>query len=633
MPTKYSGTQPFGSRKLWYRTEIGDERVARLVSEQAEAIEQENSGLYKRFLRYATLYDPHDRLGIMGNLDQQHTDYYIANNVVRQAVDTAQSIISKSRPRVAVNTDGGDWSTQRNARWVERYIEATFRKTKFYEKAQDMFVDAAVLGTGFLKITIDRRGYFDVKRVLADEIVVDERENRGRAPCQLFQRSIVDRDELAAEYPDFDEDILKDKGDAQGSSWNVTFWADYRPIETTQVVVIEAWRRPYYGEDGTMIPGRHVKTACGQVLLDEEWKFDEFPFLVYRWAKRRVGYYGRGIAEELAGRQRAINRMTWQYDRRLQMIAVPRHYVHPVDAAACIKLYNTAGAWIPVYKGPPTTHIAPAVSGDEWAWLEKQIAGGLAEVGISAFSARGTKPGGVESGAAMRELTDTESERFARNQQDFDGIFVGGGEHIVLNAKAAGRNAPELPWRSSRISKLIRWKDVDLGEAPYALVLDAAGSIARTPAGRMQRVIELAQSGLVGQDEARRLMEMPDVKRAMTLANSAIEAVEFDLEAMLEGERREIEPYMNIALSVGRAQQEYLTVRNEGAPEKILGIIQSYIDGGVWQLNQAKKGAAALAPPPMGMPVPGMPPMPPTPGTPAQPSPSLSTQAMQLQAV
>jgi hypothetical protein len=623
----------YDARNFWWSAEKPD--VHRKVFEHARRVESEQSGLYTRFLRYACLYDPNERMGMGGDMGGSDADSFVADNVIQSAVDTAASIISKSRPRIAVNTDNGDWSTQRRARWVERYLEQLFRATGFYQQAQAAFKDACIFGTGVLKV-VPVRGQkkMKVERVLIDEIIVDERECRGRPPRHMHQRRIVDREELVAEYPKHEGAICDAAG--QDGLGEVGFWADYRPLELDQVVVIESWRLPHVGPDGKLTGGRHTLCVANATLLDEDWEHDDFPFLFYRWADRRTGFYGRGIAEELAGRQRHINRMNWQFDRRLQQISVPRHFVHQADAAMAVKLVNTAGAVIPYRKEKPVTWTPQAVTGDEWMRLDKVVAGGLAQVGISALSARSTKPAGVESAVAMRELTDTESERFAVNVQNWETLHVEGAEWFITWAKAMDNNAPEVAWKAKSLTKMIKWKDVALGDEPYALALDAAGAIARTPAGRMQRVIELAQSGLIGSDEARRLLQNPDIERALSMANAAMETAEHEIERVLDGEDCVPEAYMNVALTAGRFQMAYLQARNDGAPEAILDGMRDYIEMCSDILNKRTSAANSNAAPgqvlpmagPAGATPPGMPP-----GAPmAPPQAALASQAMQIQA-
>lgn len=627
----------YDGRNFWWSDETATPDVCRKVFEHARRVESEQSGLYTRFLRYACLYDPNERMGMGGDMGGSDADSFVADNVIQSAVDTAASIISKSRPRIAVNTDNGDWSTQRRAQWVERYLEQLFRSTRFYQQAQAAFKDACIFGTGVLKVTpVAGQKKLQVERVLIDEIIVDERECRGRPPRHMHQRRIVDREELVAQYPKHETAICDAAG--QDGLGEVGFWADYRPLELDQVVVIESWRLPHRGKDGKLTGGRHTLCVANETLLDEDWEHEDFPFLFYRWADRRTGFYGRGIAEELAGRQRHINRMNWQFDRRLQQISVPRHFVHQADAAMAVKLVNTAGAVIPYRKEKPVTWTPQAVTGDEWMRLDKVVAGGLAQVGISALSARSTKPAGVESAVAMRELTDTESERFAVNVQNWETLHIEGAEWFITWAKTMDDGAPEVAWKAKSLTKMIKWKDVALGDEPYALALDAAGAIARTPAGRMQRVIELAQSGLIGSDEARRLLQNPDIERAMSMANAAMETAEHEIERVLDGDDCVPEAYMNIALTAGRFQMAYLQARNDGAPEEILDAMRDYIEmcsdilkrKGAANSNSAPGMAPAMAAGPAG---PGAPPMGMPPGAPgAPPQAALASQAMQIQA-
>ena len=56
--------------------------------------------------------------------------------------------------------------------------------------------------------------------------------------------------------------------------------------------------------------------------------------------------------------------------------------------------------------------------------------------------------------------------------------------------------------------------------------MGAASTLSRTRAGRLQTVVEWAQAGIVSQDDARRLLEHPDLERAMSLYDAAVESIE-----------------------------------------------------------------------------------------------------------
>src|SRR5690606_36331487 len=98
-----------------------------------------------------------------------------------------------------------------------------------------------------------------------------------------------------------------------------------------------------------------------------------------------------------------------------------------------------------------------------------------------------------------------------------------------------GANAPEVVHTTLKGStKKLKWSDVDM-----ELVRDqmeAASAIARTPAARFDMAMSLSESGLVDQEEARRLISNPDIGKSLSVYTSAIESIERQIEEGLDGE-------------------------------------------------------------------------------------------------
>jgi hypothetical protein len=265
--------------------------------------------------------------------------------------------------------------------------------------------------------------------------------------------------------------------------------------------------------------------------------------------------------------------------------------------------------------------------------------------GVSRLAASAKKPAGIESAVALREYNDQTTERFAIQEQAYEQWYLDVVTLMLAWAKwmheehEAGRydhDAPTVSYRTRYLNKQIRWKDVDM--ADVEVQIQAASSLSRTLAGRYQTVIEWAQAGVITQDEARMLMQHPDLERVLSLYNAAMEDIERCIEVVLDGEILTPEPYQNLKMGVWRFQMAYLKALNDGAPEEILEglrtwIVQAaHILGGPQQpgpMPLQGPGAEALGAPgaaPPGV-VPGAGPMMPAP---VAPMAALAPEAMML---
>lgn len=605
-------------KTTWWKADEG--QVYRAVFARVETIEQEQSRYYDRLLKLARLYDRHETLGagvaaelIGPGANVNANDSVVSENVVKSNVDTYVAFTGSSRPVIRVMTDGAEWSIQRRARKKEMYIAGIFEQTGAYRCGPHTAKACGVLGTGALKMypELDEDGDYTrrmaLERTLIDEIVIDVVACKTTAPREVFQRRAVDRDQLAEDYPDFEEQIMK--------APSGTVWAGYRPLEKSQVMVIEGWQ----------LGKRHVICIDGADLVDEKWPHRWFPFAFLQFSERLTGPFGCGIAEELAGHQRQLNRINRQTDRNLEMTSNPFWLVQQGDAKLADKVTQTNAGRVAVYKATKPEQIKPmSVTPEVYQRRRDLIDSSYQFVGNSLLSAQSKKPADVESGAALNALSDSETQRFAVQAQAYEQLYVDLAQLAVNWAKVMGKKAPKVTVKATgRPTQELRWEDVNLDDMPFEMTLQATSGLARTPAGRLDAVMQLAKAGLIGPDETRRLLDHPDVKRAMTIANAAYEDIEAAIENMLDGELEVPEPYQFLDLGVILVQKAYLDARRARADEEVLELLRqwivqaNYLRGVGNEADAANTNMAPGGAPPMGGPMP----MPAGPGSMLAPPP------------
>ena len=567
------------ARRWW---DADTDGVNTAVIAYVSEVERQQSFLFERFFRLAALYDPYfAHQSGWGFETQRKTSQLtpegdVSENVIASNVDTVTAIVAAAEVRARFLTDDADWTMQRNARHLDWYAEGLAKLLGMHDICVTAFRDAALKGTGLAKVYVDAHGQVRVERVLVDDVIVDEGECRnGGWPRQFHHRVFADQQTLAAAFPDHAEAIESASQRGMGGS-SRTLWAGYRPLDNDQVVAIESWHLPIgaRGKDG-YLPGRHTICITGHDLLDEEWHKPRFPFVRMVWTERAAGWYGIGGAERVAGHQRRINKLNWQIDRQHDQHAVPTTYVRMADAHLAVKTVNRAGTIVPIKGEMPQTVIPPAVSPETYRRHDSVRDSSYEEFGVSRLAATAKKPSGLDSGIALREYRDMTTQRFALQEKSFERFFLDLTWLVLDAARDLGERAPVVTRRSRFGVKHIEWAKLDMDELRVQIA--AASTISRTPAGRMQTVLEWAQAGIVSQDEARRLLRHPDIERSLSLYTAAIEDIERTIEELLDGEWVVPEPFQNLQMGVWRMQQEYLLVRGQGAPEPILEGLRQWV--------------------------------------------------------
>src|SRR5262249_30326360 len=154
-------------------------------------------------------------------------------------------------------------------------------------------------------------------------------------------------------------------------------------------------------------------------LLDDIYSKSYFPFVTMTWSDRLIGWRGQGLAEELQGIQVEINRILRTITQILRL-TVPKLFVEKGAKVVYAHLNNEIGAIIEFSGTKPAYDFLQAVPQDLFTQLNWLYQRAYEISGVSALSAQSVKPAGLDSGKALREMNDIESERFILKGQSYE---------------------------------------------------------------------------------------------------------------------------------------------------------------------------------------------------------------------
>lgn len=544
------------------------------------------------FLRYAKLYGNADILGLTATnysrVDQSiRSQSRLTLNVIKSCCDTVTAKIAKNKPRSFFLTDGEDYSIQRKAKLLTKFTDGMFYHTKLYETGPRIFLDACVFGTGVLKIYEKEEKQIVAERVMPHEIMIDDAESFYGYPRQLHQIKYIDRSVLMAMFPDKKNEIEnanRRKGFTPGIAMNL---AD-------QIPVVESWHLPS-SEDGT--DGRHMISIDNTVLFDEDYTKQCFPFVFLRWSDRLMGFRGMGLAEELMGIQLEINRLLKTIQLAMRLCSIPKVFIENGSKVVLEHVNNEIGGIIRYTGQKPQYEAINAVPGELFAQLDRLYQRAYEITGVSAMSAQAKKPSGLDSGRALREFSDIESERFAIRQQAYEQFYIDAAKQMIGLAKEIYERdgSFEVISPGKRNVDRIDWKEIKMDEDDYVIQVFPTSSLSKTPSGRLQDVQELLQAGFIGKEDGLKLLDFPDLQAVMNIQNAAAEDIDMMIEAMIEkGEYHSPEPFQNLDLGIKKCQSSYLRAKMNHVPEENLELIRRWIS----------EASTMIAPPQAPMPMP-----------------------------
>lgn len=577
----------------WWLAEKGE--VYKSLIPYIRQIEQRQMYRMVANIRNACLYENTEMLGTYAStmyrtISNGFTDSRLKMNCIAANVDTARSKIAKTKPRPVFLTEEGNWEKQQRAKDLQRFVDGHFQAEKIYEKFQKAFLGAAVQGTGAVKF-FKQDSRVCAETAVIDEILVDDADAIYGDPTMLHQPRVMNRYTLADMFPKFVDKIFEAPG-AFGPEVN-------SPGSKDMIRIFESWRLP----DGSKKGGRHVICIDGADLSDEDYKRKYFPFVFFRWKDRLNGFYGMGVPDEIGGIQMELDKVVRVIQKGIHLVAVPRVWVESTSAVGKNTITNEVGMKGEYTGTPPTIVPGQAFGPEVYTYVESLWRRSFECTGVSMMSATSKKPEGLNSGVAIREYLDNESERFQMVSQDYENVHMEAANIIIDMMDELGN--PTVVTSDGKVTEKLNWKDVKMDRDEYQMRVFPASLLPTQPAGRLQRAIELVEAGFLPKEMALSVLDFPDVDASVSLQTAAYDDVRMVIASMMKtGEYIPPEPYQNLQLTLSISQSAYLKAKTQNAPEEILELLRRYIDDTKTLLDkaamqaqqQAMQSQAAMAP-------------------------------------
>lgn len=472
-------------------------------------------------------------------------------NLVQSVVDTVVSRLSQARPDPKFLTDAGNYKQRKLGKQLNNFVSGEFYQTKAYDKATLALRDACVTGDGIIKVFETGDAKIGLDRVLRTELLVDPNDSMYNEPRQLFQMKLVDRDVLKDLWPK-EKSIIDDAATAYPDNSG-----DSSKTISDQVMVVEAWHLPS-GKGAN--DGRHVIVCSSGIILDEKFTKSRFPFVFLKYSPRLLGFWSQGVAERLMGTQLEINSLMFTIAKSIKLVGVPRVFVEEGSKVNPSHFDNQIGAIIKYRGTKPIYEVAPCVPQELYMERDKLIQYGYQQEGVSQLQATSQKPQGLNSGEAIRSYDDISTDRFATLSKRYDEVFVELAYLVIDLAKdiAERDGSYQTIYPAKDGTKEIDLPKADLINDPFVIQVFNQSSLPKDPAGRMQKIVEMIQAGMITVQEGRRLLDYPDVEQVNRLENSSEERIYQILDQIVEdGEYTPPDTFLDIQLAEKIVVQYY----------------------------------------------------------------------------
>lgn len=568
--------EPGGKNFKWWTIKDNDEEQANSVVNTVAFIQKHQASRMEQMTVSTRLYGNTSAYNLIGTAftraNSVNTNPYsqrMSFNVCASVIDTLVSMIAKNKIITTFITEGGVWGMQRKAEKLSKFTEGMFYQAKMSDKIPMAFRDACVWGDGFLHIFEDD-GNIGVERVLPHELFVDMIESLATNPTQLHRVKYSDRDTIIAQFPKHEEYLR---------TANPTAPQDIGGAGTAAqlITTTESWHlRSGPGADD----GLHLICCGDHILFKEKYNKDYFPFAQLSYSKRLLGWFGQGICERLQNIQGEINRNMMLVQRSFWMGGSFKVLLENGSKVVSQHLNNDVGAIIHYTGTPPQYITPPTIQPEIIQYIDALIDKAYRQEGISQMTAAGTRPAAELSGRALREMNDSEQDRFMQIQQGVEMFALGCARQMIEVAKDIykRKGSFKATYPAVKFLETIDWSEIKLEEDEYVLKAFPVSSLPSDPAGKLQTIQEYAQAGWISPRAARRLMSMPDLEMADSLANAAEEWVCNIIELMLDkGKYTPLQPFNDLMIAKEYGLKYYNYAQLNNCPEKNLALLRKWM--------------------------------------------------------
>lgn len=505
---------------------------------------------------------------------RQHTR--LSLNVVKNMIGAVVSkIAAKNKVKASFQTVGGDFEQQERAEKMERFSQGVFYNNRLYKKQRAVFRDCCISGTGFLKIFPDEKGRaVSHERTPWWEVHVDDADGFNGEPRVMYQEKWYDRAVLAALFPDKKDAIEKSASVPITEEGVVDSESKSR---TSLVPVVEGWHLPS-GADAD--DGRRIICIREVDLLDVEYKFPYHPFCTMRWSEDPMGYFGTGLAYELAGIQVEINELLLEIQRAHRLIK--GHWLVQDGSNVNFRHINNDLASIVRYAGvAPQYHAPTAIAPDVYQHLWNLYEKAYEISGVSQMSATSQKTPGITAAVAIDAVNDIQTERFLEVGTMLEDWTMEVAEHTVDAARELAKAGTfKVTGRGNGELELIDFKDADMEKDSYVIQVFPTSLLPSTPAGKLQFVTDMvnSQTPLIDPEDAFELLQLPDTESMAKRKLAPRKLVERNLSQIVRhGKWVAPEPLDPHEVALRIANETLASARLDNVPPARLELIRKYI--------------------------------------------------------
>ncbi len=512
-----------------------------------------------------------------GFMSQTEEIGLLTYNAMQIGFDTLVSKLMQADPRVVCQTDNASFETRKKAELLERIIFSEFNKLDFYDVKEEISLDMLLFGFGEMRFDIDEYNKCPIiRRVHPLDIWYDVLEARDNPPITRYETRLCAKDVLKETYPKIDPALI----DAAHVSGDRTIYSGRGMNPDNMVEVIEAIRIPAFpGAD----PGMYLRFISTATLETEEWNRD-FPVVRMHWTKRRRGPYPIPAAEQIVWLQRNLNRLIERKHECIYTLATPRIILdeHTGVPPSHFQTSGVSDIIVGDFTGrPQPTIMNPSVVPQDIEAAIQQDKIDIANIlGINSLESVGTKPAGLDSQPGLAEYTDQAGLRHYKTLKENERFVMKAAKKLLETLRECSEAwGYKVLTEAMGEYETIDFSDADLPPDELRINLAPANMLPATPAGRLNRITQLAGTGAFQPKQIMRMFQSPDIMSAINDATASEQETEWTIYEMTKENGQYLAPteHSDLTLGLEHMNAAYQRCRRQGYPDAVLGRLDRWM--------------------------------------------------------
>jgi hypothetical protein len=456
-------------------------------------------------------------------------------NLIENIGQAMLSKASSSPIKPTLVPHGNTWRTAKAIRKADRFLFGAWRSAKGENACVEAFNDSYAVGLSCVRVSFEKRGDGNDKCLHADSvfpdcIIIDNEECTDRRTPRTYRiRRAFRREDVEEMYgPQTWSKMDKRYNNkrVQGSGW---------------VIVVEAWRIPDRNGKG----GRHCIAVEGvdKFIVDKPWKHQRVPLVFHHWKDRTNGFFTSGGVEQVLPYQANQNELNDDISEAQALACRAKVLSHISNNLDMSQMDNRNGRVIN-WSGsqPPVWWEAKANLAELYSERERNKAAAYSHVGLSEMFAGADLPSQVrlDSSAAVREQRNLEDSRHLRLWTTFENFRLSVADTMlfVLSIEEDAADYSVKPVGERFSAENVPYKEIkEIIDNQFTWTMEAQSLAMMSPAARRELLRDNTSRGQseMGGDEAKRMVENPDLEMIEDLELANREDIERHMMLMEEG--------------------------------------------------------------------------------------------------